>query len=432
MEARPRQERSYTESMPTSVTAPGDRLRRREKFRAFMKAFNPTAPAREVIKAGLVYEDLHSSLFQNLAARADLEPGSQQLLVGGIGSGKTTELILAERWLDAQGHVLPLYIDISAETDLSKLGSGALLAGFGLHLAARVLEPTPQPDQVAELQQAFHRIRKYAYGFRAWREWPEPPEYDDDDGADGYFETIPGKLNAPFPALDRDIPEIAGPLEQLLGVVRKVDKDIVILFDGLDRLLDAAKFWSVVQQDLKVLGQMKVSVISTAPISVLFGGAGTGQAVSDHFDRVHHLAAVAAAGPEAGHLEVVLATRGGYNMLDDAEAESICRHSGGVLRDLVSLARDAAEEAYISDRDSITLFDVAKVVKQLGNTYLRGLGPGQIKALLELEKTGSFQISQPANVELLVTRRVLEYSPTDFRVHPALLEVIPRPELKSA
>jgi hypothetical protein len=67
-----------------------------------MRSFNPTAPARSVIAAGLVYEDLHHKLYCNLAGRADLEPGSQQLLVGGIGSGKTVELLLAAQWFARQ------------------------------------------------------------------------------------------------------------------------------------------------------------------------------------------------------------------------------------------------------------------------------------------------------------------------------------------
>jgi hypothetical protein len=74
--------------MPTSITAPEGQLSRRDKFRAYMQAFNPTAPAYDVIQAGLVVEDLHQSLYRNLAGRADLEPGSQQLLVGGVGSGE--------------------------------------------------------------------------------------------------------------------------------------------------------------------------------------------------------------------------------------------------------------------------------------------------------------------------------------------------------
>ena len=128
--------RSYTTRMPSSVTVPEGQLSRRDKFRAYMQAFNPTAPAHDVIQAGLVFEDLHQSLYRNLAGRADLEPGSQQLLVGGVGSGKTTELLLARRWLAGQDHVLSIYIDVSAITDLSSLNAGALLAGFGIHLGS--------------------------------------------------------------------------------------------------------------------------------------------------------------------------------------------------------------------------------------------------------------------------------------------------------
>jgi hypothetical protein len=420
--------------MSMSVSTPGSQLERRNKFRAFMKAFNPTATALDVIEAGLVFDGLHNSLFRNLGARAELEPGSRQLLVGGIGSGKTTELVLAERWLAERHHTWPLYIDISAETDLSSLNSGSMLAGFGLHLASRLLGGSPppglEPDRLSELQKAYHQIKQYAYGKPVFVQGfeTEPPDYEPEEG---YIEYIPGKLKPIFPALRHDVQEISAPLEQFVSTAKEVSMEVVVIFDGLDRLLDATKFWSVAQQDLKALRQLGVSVVSTAPISVLFGGAGIGQAVSDYFDKVHHLPAIAS-DPESSPLQVVLATRRGYEMLGDTEAELICRYSGGVLRDLISLVRDAAEEAYVSDRDSITEFEIAKVVQQLGTSYLRGLGPEQIKILLGLEKTKSFQVTHPANLELLVTRRVLEYSPTDFRVHPALLAVIPRPELKNA
>ena len=428
--------------MSTSVSAPGDRLKRRDRFRAYMQAFNPTAPARGVIEAGLVYEDLHSSLFRNLAGRADLEPGSQQLLVGGIGSGKTTELLLAERWLREQGHVLPLYIDISEETDLSSLNSGSLLASFGMHLARQLYTDfqvfTQKTEETEKLKRTYSRVNEYAYGKQVRVFVPEDePDLDsegeeDDENEKGYYaiQNVPGKLKPPLPALRRDIREIRAPLEEFLALARSVHKDIILFFDGLDRLLDPTKFWSVAHQDLRLFHGLKVSIVSTAPIPVLFG-VGVGQSVSDQFDRVHHLPVVATV-PEHGPLRSVLERRHGYELLSQQEADSICRYSGGVLRDLISLARDAAEEAYVSDHESVNSEDVEKVVRQLGTGYLRGLGPEAIKTLLNLEKSKSFRIDQPANVELLVTRRVLEYSSTDFRVHPALLSVIPRPEPKSA
>jgi len=426
-------------SSPPSTTEV--KLQRRERFRAYMQAFNPTAPPQDAIEAGLVCEDLHGSLFQNLAGRADLEPGSQQLLVGGVGSGKTTELILAVRWLQEQGHVLPLYIDISAETDLSSLNSGALLASFGLGLTRRLWEDFPTLRQGMEALQgpgkAYGSLKEFAYGTRqrVWVPGDEPPEPEDEEDEDswGYYEVvgIPGKLNPPaLPVLSRDVQEIRGPLEQFLAVAKDGQKEVMVIFDGLDRLLDPTKFWSVASQDLRLFRELKVSVVSTAPLSVLFG-AGVGQSVSDHFDRVHHMPVVAV-DPKRGLLQSVLEKRHGYELLRGFTPDSVCEYSGGVLRDLISLARDAAVEAYIAGHDSVTSQDIENVAQQLGTGYLRGLGPEDIKILLHLEKSKSFDVSQAANVELLVTRRVLEYSSTDFRVHPALLSVMPSPEPKSA
>jgi hypothetical protein len=417
--------------MPSSVTAPEGQLSRRDKFRAYMQAFNPTASARNVIEAGLVFDDLHQSLYRNLASRADLEPGCQQLLVGGVGSGKTTELILAERWLRDHGHVLPLYIDTSAETDLSSLNPGALLASLGLHSGEQLSASFSVGDSTEEVKekakQAYNIIKQYAYGKKEFVQSGDSTRiaeaYAELLAKRGIVRETPGKLKPPLPVLNRDIREIRDPLEQLLNLLRGTCKDVVAIFDGLDRLLDPTKFWSVVHQDLRLLRELKVSVMATAPLSVLFG-AGVGQSISDHFDRVHHLTVIASE-PANTSLWSVLEKRSATNLLNPEIAGSVCNYSGGVLRDLISLARDGAEEAYVSDRDYISVGDIEKVAQQLGNGYLRGLGPEAIKTLLQLYRSGSFDINQPANVELLLTRRVLEYSSIDFRVHPALFSVMP-------
>ena len=156
--------------MPEVIESQPKALSRRDRFREYMKRLNPTAPAREAISAGLVVGDLHGSLYQKLAARADLEPGSQQLLVGGIGSGKTTELLLAENWLSQQGNTLSVFIDISTETDLSGLNSGALLAAFGLHLLRAFSK-----EQLSEVKEAANAVKEFAVG-KTEERWV--PEYD--------------------------------------------------------------------------------------------------------------------------------------------------------------------------------------------------------------------------------------------------------------
>lgn len=405
---------------------------RRETFRAYMRSFNPTAPAIEVIRAGLVVEDLHQSLHKNLAARADLEPGSQQLVVGGIGSGKTTELLLASGLLSQSGKTLPLYIDVTSETDLSELNSGALVASFGLRLASSVLqrniESILSEAENSDLKKQHQAIKDFAYG-KTELKWvshdDDEYEYDpDDDQGDpeppeGYYvrQRIEGKLKRPFPALKREIQEIRKPLGAFIAALKKFGLEVVAVFDGLDRLIQPDKFWAVVEQDLRSLRRLGVSVLVTAPISVLYG---VGRSITDYFDKVHHLAVIATEPKYLTSLHSLLQKRGSTALLDSDLAGRICYASGGVLRDLVTLARDSGEDAYISGFEMVQNENVEKAIFQLGTAYLRGLGPEQVKVLNQLSKKGTFNPTSAVSVELLVTRRVLEYSATDFRVHPSL------------
>jgi hypothetical protein len=58
---------------PSEVVSKNDR---RGRFREYMRKLNPTAPAQSILQLGLAVQNLHGSLYQTLAARADLEPGS--------------------------------------------------------------------------------------------------------------------------------------------------------------------------------------------------------------------------------------------------------------------------------------------------------------------------------------------------------------------
>src|ERR1035441_4870230 len=142
------------------------------------------------------------------------------------------------------------------------------------------------------------------------------------------------------------------------------------------RIVGPDRFWTVVDQDFRALRHMGVGVMAAAPQSVLYG---QGRAVSAHFDRVHQIRALSP-DPEAdGYLKSVLAHRGGTDLLGQEVVELICKGSGGVLRDLITLARDAGEAAYIEGTEEIQLLHVIAAIKQLGESYLRGLGPEQIR-----------------------------------------------------
>lgn len=429
--------------MPATISKSMQASQRRERFREYMRKLNPTAPARLTIDSGLVVEDLRGSQFKALVARADLEPASQQLVVGGIGSGKTTALLLAEKLLEQQGQTLSLYIDISSETDLSGLNSGALLASFGLHLA-RTFSSKGFGDDLDDakntaLKDAASDIERFAFGTRksVWQPSRSAADYlgmsDPLQGLRspmfGHYVTegVPGRLPPPVPVLLRDIQVIQKSLGTFIAAIQARSLDIVAIFDGLDRLPSPDRFWTVVDQDFRALRQMRVGVMAAAPQSVLYG---QGRAVSEHFDRVHQIRALSPDPEAGGYLKSVLSHRGGTDLLGQDVVDLICEGSGGVLRDLITLARDAGEAAYIEGAEEILAQHASAAIKQLGESYLRGLGPEQMGILWQLKKERSFDVAANPNIELLVTGRVLEYSATDFRVHPALEPLLPMPETK--
>ena len=113
--------------------------------------------------------------------------------------------------------------------------------------------------------------------------------------------------------------------------------------------------------------------------------------------------------------------------MDQQEISDISRFSGGVLRDLITLARTSAETAYREDKDRIDASHVRSAVRQLGRRYLVGLGKTHRARIRRLVENEEFLLENPVSKELLVNRQVLEYFSNGrdfFAVHPALKEVL--------
>jgi hypothetical protein len=403
-----------------------------------MRKLNPTAPPRSTLDAGLVVENLHEPLFKGLVARADIEPSSQQLLMGCTGSGKTTLLLQAEKWLDQPDQILPLYIDVSAETDLTKLCSGALLASFGIHLlqelSSRSLGAQLEDSAREALGKAEGQIRAFAYGTtkKVWVKdfgiYASELKLTTGEqilagiGGGSYQDlVVAGKLSPPRQSFPADLSTIRKPLESLVSATRDRGLDIVAIFDGLDRLPSPDKFWAAVDQDFRAMRLLGVGVIATAPQSLLYG---EGRAIAAHFDRTHQIRALSP-DPKCNDLKTVLVHRGGTELMDEESADLLCGASGGVLRDLITLARDAGEEAYVEGDTRVQAPRVRVAIRQMGEGYLRGLGPEQIAILRRLTEFGSIDVASNSSSELLAMGRVLEYSVREFRVHPTLLSLIP-------
>jgi len=362
-----------------------------------MAAFNPTARAGESISEGLVVTQV-SNLHEILAVRAEVEPGSAQVVLGGIGSGKTTQLLLAQQHLAAEGPH-SFFAEVSRFTDLNKAGPGTLAAIVSdqlIETSARLL-----PNNTLS------QLREFAHG--QWIE-PEPPDIGTDD-----FVFIPGRLKPPLPPMAREVAAFLPHLESAFKTLEL--EDSVFLFDGLDRIAEPDAFWRLVESDLRLFKQLKISVVIVAPWSLAFR---SDEKLSETFDRVHEIRMYASSQRDE-ILKGILSTRDSARLINEESIDSLTSYSGGIIRDLITLARDAGEAAYRDGVASIELHHVKSAATNLGRSYAMGLDPSQIRRLRQIgQSTSDFSPSEPQDLFLLLTRRVLHKSPGVFQVHPTL------------
>jgi len=98
-----------------------------------MSAFEGTSDPQRAVERGF-YVNLPNNPIEEITGRVALRPSSVHLLFGGIGSGKTTQLLLTKKALNELEDIKAIYVDVSLVTDISDLQSGALIAIAGLEL----------------------------------------------------------------------------------------------------------------------------------------------------------------------------------------------------------------------------------------------------------------------------------------------------------
>jgi hypothetical protein len=163
-------------------------MSRRRRFRSYMARMAAAADPALAIEQQM-YVRPPRPLADELVSRLEIEPAGRHLVVGGIGSGKTTQLLLATQALNAMLDICAEYIDVSQKQDLVKLRPGCLVALAGLALLKYLPEET-------EGREGFV---KWANGFEC-----DPWELEPDDD-DGRFVKVDGVVTPP----EREWPEIS-------------------------------------------------------------------------------------------------------------------------------------------------------------------------------------------------------------------------------
>jgi hypothetical protein len=388
-------------------------MTRLQRFRAYMARMSPGGDPQAAIEKGLYVAPPGRSVASELAMRLELEPASTHLVLGGIGSGKTSELLQAAQQLASSApetgdHIE--YFDVSRHHDLGARSlSGVLVALAGDSLCRQV--PEPRHGSKDSLAKAIRAIRKHAEGY-----WADVSELE---GGDPYITRIPGTLVPPLsPTLARLIPDLRTVHDAYPGAGRHA----VFLFDSLDRLPDPLRFREAVEHDLRVLKAAGIGAVAVGPIRFM---AGTDRALADLFDHTHFQMAMDPEQPEGlTFLTTVLRRRAEADLLPDECLAPLARASGGVIRDLLALAKRAGEDAYAAGHGAITAESVARAIDAFGRSLAIGLDNEQVQQIRHLQQGGGFVIRGERELSLLETRRVLLYDQSRWAVHPALVPLL--------
>jgi hypothetical protein len=383
-------------------------MSRRERFRSYMARMAAAADPALAIEQQM-YVRPPRPLADELVGRLEIEPAGRHLVVGGIGSGKTTQLLLATQSLNAIPDMCAAYIDVSQKQDLVKLKPGCLVALTGLALLEHLPKETVDPQGFV----------KWANGFVC--ELFEPELADDD----GRFVKVDGVVTPP----EREWPEIpayeVGQLSDFAEELYENGQSFVALFDSLDRTSNREGFSRLVEQDIAALHHCKIGVVLIGPIRSL---EGFGRLEVDRFDKLHLQAPVDVEQDLAGRefLFRVLRTRAEESLLPDDAARAVVVGSGGVLRDLISIAKAAGDEAYLEGADQIAPSHVATAIDAFGRSMMVGLQPTDITTLKHLRGGGGFVWTSDGDATLVATRRVLHYPgpPARYQVHPAIASLV--------
>lgn len=384
-------------------------------FRERMAAFEGAANPSEAIESGYYVHAPGKLLVDNISNRIALRPSSSHLLLGGIGSGKTTQLLVAYQQINQIEDIHAIYIDVSEYTDISKITSGVLTAIAGLEIAKLI-----QDSKDKNIIQSVESIRDLANGYASYNydEYPEPHEYDEPIIVKGI---IPKKSEGYGISL-----ELVKTVSELTKYTSEKYGNLVLLFDGLDRLDDARMFMQLVFSDAKAISSAGIGLVLVGSLTAIYGNYH--DTINKSLDYFYYQPFFDVENdPEAyNFFEKIIQTRSSEDFIEASAIKALIHFSGGVLRDFITLTQASIEETYLSGEDKVQEQQVLKAVDSTGRNQLLGISDNELKIIKQILQTGTFIPRTDEDLRLLVRRVILEYRYPKLRyaVHPAMKPLI--------
>lgn len=311
-----------------------------------------------------------------------------------------------KRRLDQVADTCALFVDVTRRHDIDKLVPGVIIVQVGLVLV----------DALASLgekrgEDAASALRTQAHGYH-WD--PDPNDGD-------YLVHVPGLLVPPEARLVESERDASEPVKEIVTLLHARWKHILVLVDGLDRLVDMVPFEQLVEHDVRALAALGVGVVLAGPLRSLYG---VDRSATQRFDDFHYQPWIDPSDRKgARFLADVLRRRLPEDALDGQGLETLVHHSGGVLRDLIALAQLSCVEAYMGESEAIGLYQADSAIDTFGRKHMQGLRPEEIEVLQRVRTKGVFVQTSDDELALLMTRRVLEYRSNGrprYVVHPTI------------
>jgi len=202
-----------------------------------------------------------------------------------------------------------------------------------------------------------------------------------------------------------------------------MERRIAILFDSLDRLNNLEQISEIIEEEVPLFIEAGISIVMVAPQRLMYGPQ---RSMLDRFDEVYHQPFVDMGSDKQGRdfLLEVLRRRATPEILPDASCQALVASCGGVLRDLILLARSAGENAYVSGKGAIEPGHVEAAADGMGRRKLLHLSREQIAVLQRVRQKGSFVQVSDQDLTLVLTGCVLEYQKLSgaphYEVHPTI------------
>ncbi|MEA5535260.1 hypothetical protein [Crocosphaera sp. XPORK-15E] len=401
---------------------------RLEFFRQQMASFEGTSDPQKAIEKGYYIEQPRNSLANTIAAKIALRPTSRHLLIGGIGSGKTTQLLMTCDRLNEIEDISAHYVDVSLYTDISEIKPGSLLAITGL-----VLSKLRDDWEEIGLKDDINYIDKYAYGSLESisletinNTQKQMEKISDKFGLKNkHFLQTEGLLN-----LNKESKKKYKNIHQKIQLIKSnlsKHKFIVLLFDGLDRFNDNESMLKLIQADIELISQLNLGIILVSPISLNYDNYQ--EALKQEFNNnVHYQPYFDIENDENAHdfFDNILKLRSSENFIQKSARELLIAYSGGILRDLINLTQNSIEEAYFSDSDILEESHVNSAINSFSQTKIFGISNPELEILEKVARGETFLPRSDEHIHLLITQAILEYHypKKRYAVHPALLPLI--------